>query len=170
MEKTNEYLNQLTKDALIKEIKDLYKLFPNVCDYYLSKNDQHAGVLVLDKYKKIIKNQFLPDHGFGKGQLSVARRAVLDYKKVCASNENLADIMLYYVEIGVKYTNEYGDIDEPFYISMENMYYDTMQFVRENNLTTQLEQRAKEIVNDTSGMGWGFHDGLKEIFEQTYHK
>jgi hypothetical protein len=30
--------------------------------------------------------------------------------------------MLFYVEMGVRYTNQYGDINESFYTSMESMY------------------------------------------------
>jgi hypothetical protein len=56
------------------------------------------------------------------GRGSVARKAVSDYKKVSASKFGLADVMLYYVEMGVQFTNAYGDIDEAFYNSMESMY------------------------------------------------
>jgi hypothetical protein len=39
----------------------------------------------LEKYKAIIKKEFFPARGFGEARLSVARKAVMDYKKLSNS-------------------------------------------------------------------------------------
>ena len=42
--------------------------------------------------------------------------------------------MIQYVENGVKFTNAFGDIDEPFYYSMESMFEKALEYIVENNL------------------------------------
>ena len=74
--------------------------------------------------------------------------------------------MIFYVEIGVKFTNCYGDIDEPSYLSMESMYEKVVKFIISTKLEGMFKQRCLEIVNDTAGMGWGFHDQLSAIYHE----
>ena len=59
--------------------------------------------------------------------MSVAKKAISDFKKLSDSPLNNADIMLHYVENGVQFTDAYGDIDERFYTSMENMFDDAVK-------------------------------------------
>lgn len=119
---------------------------------------------VLEKYKKIIKNEFFPARGFGKVRLSIARKAVNDFKKITNSKTELADIMLFYVENGVEYTNDYGDIDEAFYSSMESVYESALSHISKSNLEDEFYECCDCVVSATSGIGWGFHDGLCDIF------
>ena len=60
--------------------------------------------------------------GFGKARLSVAHKAANDYRKIYRNLVASVDMMLFYVEQGVKFTDAYGDIDEPFYCRMESMF------------------------------------------------
>lgn len=73
--------------------------------------------------------------------------------------------MFYYVEQGVKYTLEYGDIDEPFYNSMESMYYNALELIKKDCLFDQFSSRCQKIVSDTLGIGWGFHDALEDLYK-----
>jgi hypothetical protein len=123
---------------------------------------------VAEKYKSIIKHEFFPVRGFGRAQLSVARKAVSDYRKVSASKFGVADVMLYYVEAGVQFTNTYGDIDEAFYNSMESMYERAVKHIVQHRMQGQFEERCRKIVADTSEIGWGFHDGLSYIYEEHF--
>jgi hypothetical protein len=67
--------------------------------------------------------------------------------------------MLFYVEQGVAFTNAYGDIDAPFYSSMESMYERALKLIKKESLQDQLLDRCQNIVNETHGIGWGFHNG-----------
>ncbi len=122
-------LKTKSNDELIKEIVELYKKHQSVKDYYQSTLSVQGQVEVLEKYKKIIKNEFFPSRGFGKARLSIARKAVNDFKKLSTSTKDIADIMVFYVEQGVGFTNQYGDIDEPFYSSVESMYVTALRLV-----------------------------------------
>ncbi|MGD9162862.1 MAG: DUF6155 family protein [Desulfobacteraceae bacterium] len=158
-------LKSKTQKELIDDISTLYKSFDVVREYYqvrLFSNDES----VLQKYKAIIEHEFFPvsESKDPPARLSVARKAITDYKKLTSSKANIADIMVFYVETGVRFTNEYGDINEAFYISMENMYEKALTFIANNGLTDIFNERLLTIVNDTDGIGWGFHDQLADLY------
>ncbi len=168
----HKYLDSASREELVKEINDLYKLFPAVQEYYQAKlSDVEDGEdALLKKYKKIVKNEFMPDRGLGKARLSIARKAIADFKKIAKNKNNIADIMVYYVEMGVEFTNAYGDIDESFYNSMEGMYDAACEYIKIHNLTGVFIQRMRQMVQATSGIGWGFHDDLSDMFHNYFGK
>ena len=163
-----QYLDTRSREQLIAEIGDMFSKIDSVKDYYQSKLHLGYSADVAEKYKSIIKHEFFPARGFGRAQLSVARKAVSDYKKVSTLKFGIADIMLYYVEIGVQFTDAYGDIDEAFYNSMESMYERAVKYIVQHRMQGQFEERCRKIVTDTSEMGWGFHDGLSYIYEEHF--
>ncbi|MBI4683936.1 MAG: hypothetical protein HY755_01930, partial [Nitrospirae bacterium] len=97
-----------------------------------------------------------------------ARKAISDFKKLSPSPEHIADAMVYFVECGVSFTNDFGDIDEPFYNSMEGMFEDACVFIQKNNFEKLFKERCKKIMGDTSGIGWGFHDYLADAYYQFF--
>lgn len=157
-----EYLKQRSKEDLINEISGFFTKFEYVKDYYQTKLVQDDSQ-VLQKYKGIIENAFFPRRGFGKARLSVARKAISDYQKMSSSREGIADIMIFFAEMGVKFTNAYGDINAPFYNSMVSMYERALKFIAKYKLHKIFQTRCKKIVDDTHGIGWGFHDGLDDL-------
>lgn len=157
-------LNDASKEELTKQIIDLFKKNDFVKDYYEIKYNSNNQASVLEKHKEIIKNEFFPKRGFGKARLSVAKKSITEFKKLSSDIQQIAEIMLFYVETGVEFTNSYGDIDEKFYISMEGMYEQVVQLIVKENLVNEFYERCHDIVKDTNGIGWGFHDQLTSIF------
>ena len=158
-------LKSKTQKELIDDIAILFKKFEVVKEYYqvqLGDNDES----ILLKYKAIIEHEFFPlsQSKDPPARLSVAKKAITDYKKLTNSMINIADIMVFYVETGVRFTDEYGDIDEAFYISMENMYEKALILIADNGLAPTFKKRLLAIVDDTEGMGWGFHDDLADLY------
>lgn len=162
------YLKRQSKEELIKQISETYAKFDLVKDYYQGKINSKASDKILQKYKAIIKKEFFPSRGFGKARLSIARKAISDYKKVSSSKEGLADSMLFFVEMGVSFTNAYGDINDSFYNSMETMYERVVSYLAENNIQSKFQARCKSIVDETNGIGWGFHDVLAERYYEYF--
>ncbi len=77
--------------------------------------------------------------------------------------------MLYYVEMGVEFTDEYGDISESFYNSIESMYQSVVNYINKHKnpeTFSILRNRLKAVVDDTSEIGWGFHDELGSIYSE----
>ena len=159
-----------SKEELIKEIVELFKKNSFVKDYYVLKYNIENKSSILDKYKDIIENEFFPKRGYGRARLSVARKSITEFKKLSKDKIQLAELMIFYVEMGVKFTNCYGDIDEPFYLSVEGMYDKAVKFIVSAKLEGMFNQRCLKIVKDTAGIGWGFHDQLSQIYYEHLSK
>lgn len=148
--------------------------------YNLSKENKNflearflQSVEALDRYKAHIKKYLAPnDPCKPSQQISIreAKKAVSDYKKASSNPINLIDLMVYYVECGTDFSCEFGDIDEPYYASLESMFekavalmqkqpaYDIEDFIR----------RLKVVIRKASSFGWGYHDTISDIFEKAY--
>lgn len=162
-----DHLSSLTKEELINHILNLDKKFKQVKEYHQFMVLPNEDVAV-EKFKKAIENEFFPTRGLPKMRLSVARGAITDAGKMNLSAKSKADLMLYYVEAGVKFTNTYGDISEQFYNSMESMFLSALKHMQKEGLLSEFEDRAYSIVEETSDIGWGFHDTLGDYFYKYY--
>lgn len=163
-----QHLNHLSREELLDEIGMLFDKFTKVKEYYQTKFGAEDSQGVLEKYKAIIEKEFNPPRGLPKARLSVAKKAISDFKKVSNSPVDLADLMVAYVEAGVGFTLEFGDIDEPFYISMEGMFEKAAIHITKHRLHNQFVDRCRRIVYNTRNMGWGFHDTLSEIYNEYF--
>lgn len=95
-------------------------------------------------------------------KLSLARKAVSDYRKAVGDPEGLAELMLFYAECGVSFTLNFGDMDEAFYNSVEGMFCDGLKMLKKcgPDIADRLLPRFANAARSTKGIGWGFHDGL----------
>lgn len=160
-------LKKLDKDKLVDLVADLYKKNKSVkelLDFYVNPNEQELFL----KYKDKVHEAFYPKRG-DRFKLSDGEKAISDFKKLEASKELLSELMLFYAETGVEFTNEFGDIDEPFYNSVASVYSNALTLMDKENILDKFADRAKKIVDDTSGIGWGFHDELGDIYSDFYN-
>ena len=159
-------LKKQDNETLIKHISELYKKYKPVkeyFDFYIDPNEEK----VLEQYKEKVREGFYPKRGFN-WKLSISRKAINDFKKLGTSKESVADLLLYYVECGVEFTNEFGDIDENFYSSIENTYAKALDISQKEGILAKFEDRAYEIVEGTENIGWGFHDYLGDVYSEHY--
>lgn len=99
--------------------------------------------------------------------LKNARTVISDYKKVSKNKENIAELMLYYVECGVEFTNMYGDIDEAFYYSIASMFSDFVSSLNKLDSDAYYERNAdriKKMCLSTDCVGWGFHEEMMRLY------
>ena len=76
--------------------------------------------------------------------------------------------MLFYVESGVRFTNDFGDVNEAFYNSLTATFVDALKIMDSENLLNKFEERVEKIVDDTNGIGWGVHDNLVQVWLDFY--
>ena len=69
---------------------------------------------------------------------------------------------------GCTVPREYGDIDEPFYSSLETTYAAALRLMKKDELLQHFAIRAREIVDRTRHFGWGFHDTLSQSYSEYY--
>jgi hypothetical protein len=164
-----EHLRNKPHDLLVEEIVALSNRNDALREYFAAQLGLGPQQDVLAKYKAIITREF-SGRGDNLPRLSVARKAVLDYKKIAQSPIPVVDLMLHYVESGVSFTNRFGDLYESFYSSVEGMYEQALKLIGQHQLHDQFERRSKQIVAETRGIGWGFHDQLSLLYEQTFEQ
>lgn len=163
-----KHLASSSKEDLIKQAIELFQKNNFVKDYYNLKYDPEEKLALLDKYKKAVTNEFFPKRGFGKARLSVAKKSISEFKKLAPDSKQIIEIMLHYVEMGVDFTNTYGDIDDNFYMSMEGMYEQVVQLIVKEERVDEFYDRCYDVVTNTSDIGWGFHDALSSIFYECF--
>ncbi len=160
-----QFLNSLSRPVLIKEIYLLVRRFSQVKQFYDSHFNSQAVKIDLEKYKDQVKHEFFPKRGFGKARLSIARKPVQEYVKINPNSKELVDLMIFYVEQGSRFTNEYGDIDKPFYNSMKSMFENALKLTVKLKLQDEFRGRCEKIVESVSRIGWGYYDDLKYMVE-----
>lgn len=159
-------LKNLDKKQLIDLIAELYKKNKSVkeyFDFYVNPNENQ----LLSKYRDKVFESFFPKRGFGYN-LKEGKKAISDFKKLGVSNESLADLMLFYVETGVEFTNDFGDINESFYSSLEKTYEQALNLMYENGVLEKFANRAQKVMSETSDIGWGFHDYVAQVYIDFY--
>ncbi len=165
------HLLTLNRDDLLKAIQDLYQLNNDNKVFLNSHLAMGDSETFAQPYRKIIKQVFNPDRGFPSLSLRIARKALNDFKKASANPEAIVDMMIYYVEQEVTCTNEYGDINEAFYNSLEGVFEDAIALINKAGNPEMVEAfrlRIKRIVANTSGIGWGFHNFLSDVYDMQY--
>jgi hypothetical protein len=165
-----EYVKNSSRSQLERDLATLFNTFGEVREYYQTLLLPNGEEISLAHAKQIISDEFYPTHGFGKARAAIARKAITSFSRLSPSREALIDVLLHHVEIGVAFTKEYGDIDEPFYLSIERSFERALALLTTSNLRERFQERCKEIVSASDGIGWGFHDTLAGLYYQLYDK
>ena len=155
-------LRKLDKSKLIEIITELYRKNKSVrqyFDFYMNPNEKELAT----KYKRKVFEAFYPTKG-DRYSLKDGKQAITEFKKYEPSPELIADLMLFYVETAVQFTNDFGDINEAFYSSIGSTYLSSLTLMRKDNILKSFSERVKKVVKDTEDVGWGLHDYLLEIY------
>jgi hypothetical protein len=120
---------------------------------------------VIKKYKKLIRKQLEEGLEEGTNGLQEALNAVHAFSAAgTASPCDQADVMLSFVESAVFCIGNYGDLYENFYDEAENMFDETLGFMKHHHLLDEFKQRCRKIVDESADTGYGFHDSLGDLF------
>jgi hypothetical protein len=149
--------------GLISELYDKNKSVREYLDYYLAPNEKTS----FETFKIKVREAFYPKRGFGF-KLAVGKKVISDFRKLNPTKESLIDLMLYYVECGVEFTNDYGDINENYYLSLERTFRDALSLVDKHLLHDTFKDRALNILGESENIGWGFHDTLVSFYFETF--
>ncbi len=165
--KLKSRLSALDKDALLALLRDLYALNADNKVFLTTRFLAATPEELAAPYRRVVRQVFNPARGAPSLQLAAARKALNDFKKACADPAAVVEFILFYVEQGVICTNNYGDIDAPFYDGLLSAYQDAAELaskLADSALIEQFRPRFAKIVRHTGNIGWGFHDGLEEIY------
>ena len=113
-------------------------------------------------------DQFLPRRGEGKLDLRSARRTIRDYQQATSDLAGTVDLMLTYVESGTEFTNQFGDINESFYNSLESVLDEMVGLLKTPEgaaLYLRFQERMSRLARIADGIGWGYGDHVAEQIE-----
>ena len=164
-------LSSLPSRSVISIMMELYDSYPDVkenLEARFAQDKEESSSQLLEKYKKIIQDEYFPSKGVEKCRVSVCKKAISDFKKLKPEARDVADLIVFFVEQGCRYTSEYGDMWESFYTSFENNYHAALEFVFKNGLQDDFKDRLKECLHLTENCGWGFNDTLGDYFYEYY--
>ncbi len=160
----NKELKNLEREELYSLLLDLSSLRKENADFLKLKLQSGADEAVT-YYKQKIKEALWQE----KTNLREARKAIANFKKISKSTEHLLELMVFYVENGEKVDNEYSDMYEAFYSSMEAMFDQIIKTLNSNpNFISKFKGRLDSILGK-SCEGWAHKDTLMDIYGGLNH-
>jgi hypothetical protein len=168
---------KLTKTVLRKQLKsktreELSELLVS-CFGVNKEVERYLAIAILGEeaiepiyleYRNKIQNVFFPSRRQEHFSLHPAKLAIRDFELIVGSGKYSTSLKLFFVEMGVEFTRTYGDIDARFYHELGEMYADVIKLINNDNTSEwweELEERISAVVQNTDGLGWGFHDDLQ---------
>lgn len=89
-----------------------------------------ASQKLLHPYRERIERAFYTRGGRPQLKLSEGRKAIREYQAATTDPAGSLELMLTFVETGTYFTNEFGDIDEPFYNSLSSVLGEMDQILK----------------------------------------
>jgi hypothetical protein len=164
-------LKDLEPEELQEVIVELCNLSPKnkqFLELYLQGSEAADLTSIVEEAKMEIHGSFYGRSQFPKLDLRSARKVVTEYTKLLKNYpERIAELKLYYVEIGTSVTKEYGDMYEGFYNSLVSMFRSFCKDVTKyTDSYHHFEKKIRMLQSVTSQMGWGYGDDIADLVEQ----
>jgi hypothetical protein len=162
-------IENLEQNKIVKLVADLYR-FSNENQSFL-----HArfgiGNDPLAPYKKTIEECMYPDVYTDEPiQISKAKSAISAYSDATGDPYGEAELMIFFVECGTRFTVDFGDMYDDFYDALNRMYQKAIDRVLSlpEERQSSFRERLKQIMISSSGIGWGYHDILSDDYYNAF--
>ena len=168
-ENARSSLKGYDRDGLLQLIGDMYQLSPENRDFLqarLMPDPDRAK-----PFKKRLRMALNPDAvGRDDYDMVMAKRAIREFSQASSDPEAIADLMIYAVECGNRFTLNCGDIDEDFYDGLIEIYAAATKKVLllPRDVRDIYRKRLEKIMGSSDGIGWGYHDGLCDHFDKAF--
>lgn len=139
------------------------------CGQRLTGTTSQRDETLVKSYRQRIEDAFFAGNEWGMPQtpnMLVASRLITAYRQTTGDILGTLELMLSFVEIGTRFTNEFGDIDEPFYEGLELMLADFRDLLLAHPdlyAEADLAQRLAKLGRDAGWLGWGYGDYVTEL-------
>ena len=160
-------IRRLDKPSLLGLVKDLFEFSSENRNFLTARfvtapeDPQRAA-----PYRRRIAEHFYPKRGWGSTKTGPVRKIIREYRKATADAHGVLDLMLFAVEKGTEFTNDFGDIDEPFYDGMCAIFGEFDKLITHpdhRHLYPGFAERLKVLAQDTTNIGWGYGDYVSDI-------
>lgn len=165
-------LNSLEKAELIALVKDMMELSADNKLFVRSVLAGSEGIDV-EKYKKKISRALSYNkRGTKDWDLKEAGRIIRYLEKATDDPMIRADVYVHTVVQGHRITDELGDIDEKYYLSMEDLYEDAAKWVlaaqKQGHDISCLKGSLHQVMLKAKGIGWGYCDEVSRLWSEYF--
>jgi hypothetical protein len=168
----DKQLRKLPAEEVIKLMKGLHNLSPqnkvwlNAKLLPITQNTNYLedcrNKIVRHVYKEVKGIPHMPRFGD-------AKKVISEYRKSTDDLRGTLDLMLTFIERGHAFTNDFGDIDEPFYTALENMLERFVVELRSSPAKYELYEQFRSRLmkmRETSDIGWGYGDTVQDTVDE----
>jgi hypothetical protein len=168
----NKQLQELSPERFIELLKGLYAL-PAQNKAWLSA--KLLPIVQDTKYQedcrtKIVRYVYKETKGIPHmPRFNDAKKVISEYRKSTGDLRGTLDLMLTYVERGHAFTNDFGDIDEPFYDKLINMLEHFSVELSRSPAKYELYELFRSrlmAMRKTSNIGWGYGDFIQDTVDE----
>lgn len=161
-------LSEFEKDSIIELIADLYKSTPAVKQVLNLQFTADYGQQLLDKAEKQLYKIFFPEDIIRTGfSLKEAKAVVSNFTKICADDELIARLNYHFAKNAVEFTNNFGDIDTPFYNALARHFANVTDIIASQpDLYDEFMPKLEDLKESTSVCGWGVYYELSDILDR----
>lgn len=156
---------------IVLELSELSKKNEQFIKLFIQSSEASDPEPVVEEAKNKIRLHFYGKSKYDiKLDLASARREVNEYSKILKEYPKyIAELKLYYVEVGNELTNEYGDIDERFYASVESMFDAFCKYVLKHpHLYDEFRPRIKTLYIECQNIGLGYSDCMSDLIYELW--
>lgn len=163
----NQYLKEMSKIDLEKEVKKLYSKFKQVKEFYEMEFCQDTTIVV-DKYKAIIKQEYFPSRGVGRANNKESKKVITQFKKVAIFQKDIADLTIYRCEIMCDFINEDGFIDESFVKATFTAFKDSCKIIMKEKLFPIYKVQLQGILDKTYDSSYSLYNDLLYLYKDYF--
>lgn len=162
-----KHLKQLNHDQLSELLLECFSVHKDV-EKFLSVKllGSDAAIELFPEYRKKVENEFFPERGNPKLRLKEAKKAISDFEKLTGDRLLALELRFVYVENGIQFTRNYGDIGGSFDNSIVSVFGDIVREINEIGseelFKEEYEERIKQILSRATGTSWGLEEGLHD--------
>lgn len=161
-------LQRKSYDELVDLICRLYQSSPDAANILCAEyRDQAFTDEMMEESRRKIRKQFFFDKARNPSLVG-AKKVISDFKKLKPPMDNLLELQVYYVECCTEFTEQYGDLYDSFYNSLQSMFATVVKNLNKEaspELFGKYYPRLKKIVDNLYDVGFGLYDDLLDILE-----
>lgn len=139
---------------------------------HLVYNNARSGNEQVKSFKAIIQESVYPKNPeyFSSGGMAIAVRTFKAYERSGGDKEGLIDLMLFFVECGSQFTLDYGDMDEDFYVAIEDVFEEVLEMIKESEpeVFALFEPRLRAIEEEVRRLGWGYGEQVQDLLKMSF--
>jgi len=155
-----KYVRELSKEQLEEQVLELYTRLKEVKEFYNFVFSPNEDKRIEECKFKIQKEYFPLSRRKPKKRRSVAQKCIKSFLKLGMEPSFIADLMLFNIEIAIRYCDEHPIRQEAFYISIQRSFTEAQNYISESGLMTDFHKRLEKITTKVWEQNWFNKEGF----------